>query len=421
MFGRRTFLAATGAAVLAPLCAHARRGAARVVVVGGGFGGATAARYLRLADPSLDVTLIADSPRYTCCPRSNDVIAGAVPLAALERGYERLRTDFAVRVIVGRAIGIDADRARVRLAGGGAVGFDRVVAAPGIDLRWGSPQGYDRAAAARMPHAWRAGAQTLLLRRQLRAMGDGGVFAIAIPPRPFRCPPGPYERAGLVAAWLGRHKPRSKVLVLDANDGFTKQALFLAGWQALYPGRVEWVPLSADGAVRRVDPRSGELFCEAQVHRPAVANVIPAQAAARIALDSDLVDATGWCPVRPQTFESSRVPGVHVIGDACIAEPMPKSASAAASQAKACALAVAALAAGQAPPPVSLHNTCYSELDADYAISINAIYRVADGRIVAVPGSGGTSPADAGRDFRAAEARNARGWFRSIAADAFGE
>lgn len=417
---RRRFVGLAGGVVAAAACGHPTSPQARVVVVGGGFAGATAAKYLRRLAPAVAVTLVEVQRTYVCCPFSNAVLGGLLPLERLRRDYALLAARHGIEVIHRRVVDIAHERREVRLGGGERLGYDRLIVAPGIRLRWGAPEGYDARAAERMPHAWQAGPQTELLRRHLEAMPDGGTVVISVPRLPFRCPPGPYERASLVAAWLARRKPRSKVLILDANEDFTKRALFEEGWRARYPGRIEWVPLSADGAVRRVDARTLTLFTELGEHRAAAANVIPPQAAGEIAERAGLTDATGWCPIDPETFESTRVSGVHVLGDAAIAAPMPKSASAANSQGKLCALYLAAYFSGRSAPPPSLHNTCYSLVDDDYGISVSAVYRVEGGIITGIEGAGGVSPAGADARFRAAEARYARGWFDSITADTFG-
>jgi NADPH-dependent 2,4-dienoyl-CoA reductase/sulfur reductase-like enzyme len=295
------------------------------------------------------------------------------------------------------------------------------VLAPGIDIRWGALPGYDEAAAARMPHAWRAGEQTLLLRRQLEAMPDGGLVVISAPANPFRCPPGPYERASLIAHYLKTKKPKSKLIVLDAKDTFSKQRLFQAAWAELYPGLLEWVPLSKGGNVTSVEAATRTLVTDFGRHPAAVANVIPPQRAGRIAEAAGVADRTGWCPIDPVTFESRLQPRIHVIGDAAIAGAMPKSAFAANSQAKACAAAVARLLSGATPSTPKLINTCYSLVAPDYGISVAGVYQPsASGQIIDVPGSGGVSPAQAPRATRAAEAVLAEAWFRTIAAEVFG-
>ena len=292
--------------------------------------------------------------------------------------------------------------------------------APGIDIRWGALPGYDEPAAASLPHAWRAGEQTLLLRRQLEAMADGGLVVISAPANPFRCPPGPYERASLIAHYLKTKKPKSKLIVLDAKDAFSKQRLFQAAWAELYPGLLEWVPLSKGGKVISVDAATRTLVTDFTRHKADVANVIPPQKAGRIADVAGVTDRSGWCPIDPVTFESKLQPGIHVIGDAAIAGAMPKSAFAANSQAKTCAAAVARLVTGAVPSVPKLINTCYSLVAPDYGISVAGVYEPSSGQLAEVPGSGGVSATGAPRATRAAEAVLAEAWFRTITGEVFG-
>jgi NADPH-dependent 2,4-dienoyl-CoA reductase/sulfur reductase-like enzyme len=419
--GRRAFLklgvAASTALFRAP--AFAQRAGPRVVIVGGGFAGASCARALRAADPRVAVTLVEPNATFMACPFSNAVIAGLRELSAQQFTYDRLTAE-GIALVRSTATAVDTQARSVTLSDGTRQAYDRLVLAPGIDIRWGALAGYDEAAAAHIPHAWRAGAQTLLLRRQLEAMPDGGLVVISAPPNPFRCPPGPYERASLIAHYLKTRKPRSKLIVLDAKDAFSKQRLFLAAWADLYQGLLEWVPLSKGGAVTSVDVATRTLVTDFGRHTAAVANVIPPQKAGRIADAAGVADRTGWCPIDPVTFESKLQPGVHVIGDAAIAGAMPKSAFAANSQAKVCATAVAQLLAGATPAPPKLINTCYSLVAPDYAISVAGVYVPSSGQLVEVPGSGGVSPAEAPRAMRAVEAGLAEAWFRTIGSEAFG-
>jgi len=420
---RREFLksavAGTASATFLSVPTLARGAAPRVVVVGGGFAGASCARALRKADPAIAVTLVEATPTFTACPFSNAVIAGLRALSAQQFTYERIAAD---GIVVARttATAVDAQARAVTLADGTRLPYDRLVLAPGIDIRWGALPGYDEAAAGQMPHAWRAGEQTLLLRRQLEAMDDGGLVVISAPANPFRCPPGPYERASLIAHYLKTRKPRSKLIVLDAKDTFSKQRLFQSAWNELYPGLLEWVPLSKGGGVTSVDAATRTLATDFGRHTATVANVIPPQKAGRIADAAGVTDRSGWCPIDPVTFESKLQPSIHVIGDAAIAGAMPKSAFAANSQAKTCAEAVARLVTGRAPSAPKLINTCYSLVAPDYGISIAGVYHPSNGQLAEVPGSGGVSPADAPRATRTLEAALAESWFRTIVAETFG-
>lgn len=413
----KTAVAGASAAVL-PLPAIAQGAGGRVVVVGGGFGGATCARFIRRIDPHIAVTLVEASPTFTACPFSNLVIVGLRDLKAQEFGYDKLAAD-QVTVQMSPATAIDTQGRNVTLGNGASLPYDRLVLSPGIDIRWDGLPGYTEAAAERMPHAWKAGEQTLLLRRQLEAMEDGGTVVISAPANPFRCPPGPYERASLIAYYLKTKKPKSKLIVLDAKDAFSKQGLFQAAWKALYPN-LEWVSLSSGGKVTSVDAGAMTLVTDFARHKADVANVIPPQKAGRIAEIAGAADRTGWCPIDPATFESKLQPNIHVIGDASIAGAMPKSAFTANAQAKVCAAAVAKLIAGGKPDDPRLINTCYSLVAPDYGISVAGVYRPADGQLKDVEGSGGVSPINAPASTRAAEATFANGWFSTITQEVFG-
>jgi sulfide dehydrogenase [flavocytochrome c] flavoprotein subunit len=419
---RRQFLklgAAATASMFGPGLARAQARGPRVVVVGGGFAGVSCARALRQADPKIAVTLVEPNATFTACPFSNSVIVGMRELSAQQFTYERVAAD-GITVARTSATTVDAQAKSVALADGVKLAYDRLVLAPGIDIRWGALAGYDEAASAEMPHAWRAGDQTLLLRRQLESMDDGGLVVISAPANPFRCPPGPYERASLVAHFLKTKKPKSKLLVLDAKDAFSKQRLFQAAWAELYPGLLEWVPLSKGGNVTSVDPGTRTLVTDFGKHQAKVANVIPPQKAGRIAEAAGVTDRSGWCPIDPVTFESKLQAGIHVIGDAAIAGAMPKSAFAANSQAKVCAAAVATLVGGGTPLSPKLINTCYSLVAPDYGISVAGVYQPTNGQLADVPGAGGVSPSDAPREARKAEAVLAEAWFRTITGEAFG-
>lgn len=409
-------------ALLATPALSRAQGTARLLVVGGGFGGASAARFARTAYPDLQVTLVEPMARFVTCPYGNLLLGGFRQIGDITHAYDALRAA-GIRLVQDWAVGIDATARTLRLRGGETLAYDKLILAPGIALRWGALPGYDEAAAEVFPHAWLGGdgSQIQLLRRQLEAMPDGGVVGLSIPANPFRCPPGPYERISMVAAYLKRHKPRAKVLALDAKDAFSKQGLFQDGWKELYGAMVEWVPASQDGAVARVDP--GERVFETEFgtrHRLDVGNVIPPQSAARIVIDSGLADRTGWAEVDPLTFAARAAPDIHVVGDANNGAPMPKSGFVANNTAKqAVACAVAALR-GQAPPDGVYFNTCYSHVGEAYGISIVGIFRPGAGGFIEVPGAGGVSPRGAPPEQRRLEAAYADAWYASITGDMFG-
>jgi sulfide dehydrogenase [flavocytochrome c] flavoprotein subunit len=409
-------LAASSAALAFP-CPSFAQAAARVVVIGGGFGGASCARALKKF-PKLDVTLVEPKTFYFACPFSNEAIAGLREFEAQQFSYDRIAAE-GVTVVGQTAVKVDAGARTVGLADGTSLGYDRLVLSPGIDLRFDALPGYDQAAATKMPHAWIAGEQTLLLRRQLEAMDDGGVVVLAVPAAPLRCPPAPYERASLIAHYLKTKKPRSKVLILDAKDGFSQQRLFEQAWKELVPDMVERIALSQGGRVTSVDPVTNTIITDFGNYTADVANVIPPQKAGRIAEIAGATDNTGWCPIDPVTFESKLVPNVHVIGDACIAGAVPKSASAANAEAKACAAAVVSLLAGKAPETPRLTGACFNTVAPGYAFSLSGVYAPKDGLFSEVEG-GGTSPLDAPREVRAQEAETALNWFQTVTADTFG-
>jgi sulfide dehydrogenase [flavocytochrome c] flavoprotein subunit len=420
---RRQFLksaAAAGAAAAAlPSPVFAQGARPHIVVAGGGFAGASCARALKTADPRLAVTLVEANPVYTAPPGSNAAIAGLFDLKHQQFGYDAIRRA-GVAVVVSAASAIDPQARAVTLANGSKLSYDRLVVAPGIDFRWDAIQGYDEAAAAVIPHAWKDGAQIALLRRQLESMDDGGTVVISVPVNPARCPPAPYERASLIAHHLKTKKPRSKVIVLDAKDSFTMQRLFEAAWKELYPGLIEWVSISDGGALASVDVATRTLVTDFDKYKAAVANIIPPQKAGHLADLAGVADRTGWCPVDAVSFASKLQPNIHVIGDAAIAGAMPRSASAAHSQAKICAAAIVRLMAGQPPAAPTMTSSCYSLIAPDYAISQRGTYRPVDGLYTEVDHGPVASPLAAPRALRRTEAEQAAAWFRTITGEVFG-
>lgn len=397
---------------------------ASVVVVGGGFAGATLAKIVHLLDTDIHVTLIEAKSRYTTCPGSNWLFAGLTDLEHLTLDYAIPSQRYGIDIMTDRVSHIDSSKRLVHLASGQIIAYDRLVLAPGIDFRWNAIEGYDATTAEQFPHAWQAGAQTLSLARRLQALPQGGVIVMSVPADPYRCPPGPYERASMMAWWLKHHNPRAKLIILDHKRHFAKQALFETLWKRHYAygtehSLIEWHSL-ADNPLLRFDARSKTLFSEFGDHFTGdVINLIPPQQAGKLAIDTGLGDITGWCPVQASSSQSLFDPFVHVIGDAAHVPPLPKSAFAANSQAKACALAiVASLNDNELPPPTWL-NTCYSLVTPEQGISIAGVYRLnTDGHIEAVPGSGGVSTQMTEAALQR-EARYAKAAYHNLVANSF--
>jgi len=395
------------AALSPPLRTAHGHSAARVVVVGAGFAGSACALFLRRFSPDIHVTLIDPDVRYVTCPMSNEVLTGVRTLNSIVVDHQGVRRA-GVHFAQGRVIAIDRVARQVTLESGGSIGFDRLVLALGIRFLTEKIAGYDELAAQRMPHAWQAGEQTQRLAVQFQQMEQGGVVAISVPPGLYRCPPAPYERASLMAYYLSQRNPRAKILIFDSNNHFPKQDLFTAAWQELYPGMIEWIAPGQGGGVLGVDSSAMTLRTSSGAHRVSVANIIPQQAPGKLAADAGLATDHGWCPIEPLTFQSTLQRDVHVIGDACIADDMPKSASSAVSQAQQCASAIAALVAGRNVPAPALNSVCYSALTPDRAIRMPGSYKLRDGRIASQGAAAGEAPAG-----------EAERWYRRIRERAF--
>lgn len=412
---RRHFLKFAGAAaglagfpyvsVAADLLPADRR---RVVVVGGGYGGTIAAKTVRQADPTIEVVLVERNKAYVSCPFSNLVVGGSRTIEENTIGYDALTANHGIKVIHDEVIGVNAADREIRLKSG-TLGYSRLILSPGIDFRFDEIENYDPAETPKIiPHAWKAGEQTLLLRRQLEQMPDGGTVIVTIPLTPFRCPPGPYERICQMAWYLKHNKPKSRIVVLDANqDIASKAALFRKAWATHYPDMIDY---NANNKIIRVNARHRSVDNGVEEIRGDVVNVIPPQKAGLIAHLAGTVGPDGkWCPVDQTTFESTQVRGIHVIGDACSAGTMPKSGYSANSQAKVCGLNVVQLMNGRQPVEPSLMNVCYSYVTDRQAISVAAVYRVINGNIIALPDAGGVS-ADLSED----EGTYARSWIRNM-------
>jgi NADPH-dependent 2,4-dienoyl-CoA reductase/sulfur reductase-like enzyme len=423
-FSRRQFTRSSGGLGLAtatvgfpvPLRSQAR---GRVVVIGGGAGGATCARYLaKDGQGVLAVTLVEEQPRYTTCFYSNLYLAGWRDFDSIAHGYDGLEAA-GVEIAPMRAVGVDPVAKSVRLEGGEMLTYDRLVVAPGIDLDYDSIERYSEQTAEIMPHSWKGGVQTKLLRSQLQAMPNGGLFVITAPPDPYRCPPGPYERASLVAYYFTQTKPKSKILILDAKDSFSKQALFEEAWNTYYKGMIEWVPGEFGGTVASVDPKGMTITSAAgDVHEADVANVVPAQEAGRIAHEAGLVDGGGWCPIVPASMRAQNQSDIFVLGDAAIASPMPKSAFSANSQAKVVAMTIRSELTGSRSFPARYRNTCWSSLAPDDTVKLGANYEPGEDKIESVDPF--ISKVGESRDMRMKNRQEADAWYDSITADIFG-
>ena len=423
---RRSFTKGLGAltttiaasAIAAPSLLRAQS-KGRVVVIGGGAGGATLAKYVaRDSKGALEVVLVQESPRYSTCFYSNLYLGGMRSFGSITHGYDKLSESYGVKLVFDRATGVDTTAKHVTLRDGQTLDYDVLAVAPGIEVIHDSIEGYGEAASKAMPHAWQAGQQTQILRRQLEALEDGGLFVISAPPNPYRCPPGPYERVSLVAHYFKQAKPRSKILILDAKNKHSKQALFQEAWSNYYDGMIEWVPEEFGGKVEAVDAPSMTLIAGGEKHKAGVANVIPAQRAGEIARLAGLTDDSGWCPIVPESMASRRVPGVYVVGAACIPGDMPKSAFSANSQAKVAAMAIRHQLTGSKAFPPRFRNTCWSTLTASDAVKVGANYEAAEEKIAKIDGF--ISEVGESAELREQTKLEADGWYAGITNDIFG-
>lgn len=419
---RRDFLksvSAGGLVLLGGIPAMSWGANANVVVVGGGTGGATFAKYLKKADPEIQVTLIEKNADYHTCYMSNEVLSGDRALDSLRFTYDRLRENYGINVVQDEVTNIDPITKTV-IGKNGQYAYDRCVVSPGIDFRFDLIDGYDAALADNgMPHAWKAGQQTVDLRNQVAAMPSGGTFVLAAPPNPYRCPPAPYERVSQVAHYFKQANPSAKILILDPKMSFAKQGLFEQAWFDLYDGMIErhsggeYQVVGLNAASKTLETADGSQYSAD------VINIIPPQKAGAIAFAAGLTDDSGWCPIDPKTFESTLISDIHVIGDSSNSSPLPKSGFAANSEAKACALAIAALLNDREPGRTSFTNGCYSVVGTDYAISIVAGYELSeDGRMIEKVG-GGMSPTDATADERKIDVDYAYSWYNNFTRDVF--
>ena len=417
---RRSFTALAGAS-LVPLFAPAvlGQGKPKLVVIGGGPGGGTVARYVNKDHKgAIDVTLVEPQKKFTTCFFSNIYVGGYRSFQSITHGYDKVRRE-GVKLVHEAAASIDRDKREVVLAGGKRIPYDRLVVAPGIDIKFDSVPGYSEAASSSMPHAWKPGPQTELLVKKLNALKDGDTIVMIAPPNPYRCPPGPYERVSMFAHVLKQkgHK-KSKIIVLDPKPTFSKQALFQEGWEKHYPGMIEWQDPKMHGGIKSVDARTGEIKTDLADYKATLANVIPAQMAGRIARDAGLTDQSGFCPIDPENMKSKMDANIFVVGDACIPGDMPKSAFSANSQAKVAAMHVAGDLVKARTFPARYTNTCWSLIETDDDVKVGGSYEPGEGKIKATTtfvSQKGEPP-----ELRKQNYRESVDWYTSIVGDVFG-
>ncbi|MBY0363359.1 MAG: NAD(P)/FAD-dependent oxidoreductase [Phreatobacter sp.] len=419
---RRHFLATGGAMAAMTLGAPALLGQARarVVVVGGGPGGVTAAKYIaKDARNAIDVVLVEPQRQFTTCFHSNLYLGGYRSFESITHAYDTVSAANGFRMNQQMATRVDREKKEVVLADGSRLGYDRLVLSPGIDMKYDSVPGWGREHEEVMPHAWRAGPQTQLLKARLDAVPDGGVIVMIAPPNPYRCPPGPYERVSMMARALkASGRTRSKIIVLDPKESFSKQGLFQEGWEKHYPGMVEWIGPKVHDGIKSVDPKTNTVVTGFETYeKVALVNVIPAQMAGAIARDAGLANASGFCPIDPASMKSANDPNIHVLGDACIAGDMPKSGFSANSQAKVAALMVRGELAGARTFPARYANTCWSLIQTDDTVKVGGRYEAKDGKITAVETF--ISKTGETAELRKQTQEENMGWYAGIIADMF--
>ena len=395
------------------------QGKPRVVVIGGGAGGATAARYIaKDSKGAIEVTLIEPKTSFTTCFYSNLYLGGLRTWESLTHSYDKLASAHDIKLVHQLADAVDKEKKEVVLADGSRVPYDRLVVSPGISINYDSVPGYSEAASEVMPHAWMAGPQTQLLKRQLDALKDGDNIVMVAPPNPYRCPPGPYERVSMMAHTLkSTGRTNSKIFIIDPKDKFSKQPVFAEGWDRHYSGMIEWIAPEVHGGIKNVDATKLEVVTDLDTFKGALINVIPAQKAGTIAIKAGLADEKGFCPIDPATMASKMDANIFVIGDACIAGDMPKSGFAANSQAKVAAMNIRAQLTDAKAFPAKYANTCWSLLTTDDSIKVGAAYEPKDGKITA--GDAFVSKPGEAADVHKANAAEANGWYDGITADMF--
>lgn len=419
---RRTILraGATGAGVFA-LGAPAILGQAkpRVVIIGGGPGGATAAKYIaRDSKGAVEVVLVEPKKQFTTCFHSNLYLGGFKTFAEITHGYDKLAAAHGVVLNHQMATAIDRGAKRVVLADGSRLAYDRLIVSPGIDMKYDSVPGWGQEHEGVMPHGWQAGPQTELIRKRVEAVSDGGTIVMIAPPNPYRCPPGPYERVSMMAHQLKKAgKTKSKIVVIDPKESFSKQGLFQEGWEKYYSGMVEWMGPKTHDGLKSVDPKTNTVVTGFETYKAEFVNVIPAQMAGKIARDAQLTNASGFCPILPESMKSAVDANIFVLGDASIAGDMPKSGFSANSQAKVAAMVVRGELTGSRVFPARYANTCWSLIDTDDVVKVGGAYEAKDGKITA--SSTFVSKTGETADLRKQNTQENIGWYSGIIADMF--
>lgn len=418
---RRKFLgtgAAAAGALSAPAVLADGHGKPRVVVIGGGAGGATAARYIaKDSKGGVDVTLVEPSRTYFSCFFSNLYLGGFKEIDDLGHTYGTLAAKYGINVVHDWAVDVDRDAKTVSLAGGAQLPYDKLILSPGVDFVEGAVDGWSLAAQNAMPHAYKGGSQTELLKAQVAAMPEGGTFAMVAPPNPFRCPPGPYERVSMVAHTLKATNPTAKIIVADPKEKFSKMSLFQEGWANHYEGMIDWIGADFGGGAVSVDPAAMTVSIDGEETQVDVCNVIPAMKAGRIAEMAGVTEGN-WAPVNAADMSSKADPDVYVLGDASQQGDMPKSGFSANSQAKVCANAVRGALTGSKVFPAKFSNTCWSLIDANDGVKVGATYEATAEKIAKVDGF--ISATGESRDLRRATYEESEGWYKGITADMFG-
>jgi sulfide dehydrogenase [flavocytochrome c] flavoprotein subunit len=415
---RRQFMGSIGALAAStfPMPAFAQA-KPKVVVVGGGPGGATAAKYAA-KDGGIDVMLVEPAKRFTTCFHSNLYLGGFKTWEEITHSYDKLAKTYGIKHVRQMAASVDREKKTVKLANGTVLPYDRLVLAPGIDLKFDSVPGWSEEASRKLPHAWQAGAQTQLLKRQLNSLSDGATIVMIAPPNPYRCPPGPYERVSMMAHTLkAKGHKKSRIVVIDPKENFSKQGLFMEGWAKHYPGMIEWQDPKMHGGVKNVDAKAMTVKTDLGETKAQLINVIPAQMAGKIARDAGLANASGFCPINPENMRSASDANVYLVGDACIPGDMPKSGFSANSQAKVAAVMIRGELANGRTFPARYTNTCWSLIETDDTVKVGGSYAPKDGKIAATETF--VSKTGESRELRKQTQQENIGWYAGIVADIF--